>query len=291
MSQKKENYRLNLRTVTIQTGLYLTLICSPSLLWALDPSLPQNTKLSVPKSSRENPLAPFNSSEKALRIGVLKYNSGDKVGAVRALEYAAADGRALALWRLGRMYCDGDGVERNDLKAFENFSILADRYADVPPNSPLAPIAANAFVTLGSYYLKGIEGTYIKKDPARSREMFHYAATYFSNPEAQYNLARIHIDGIGIEKNTKIAARWLKLAAEKNHYPSQALLGYLLMNGNGIPRQRARGFMWLIRARDSALNTISDKDQWIFTLYQEADKVISEKDRTQALSLLRVKHR
>ena len=59
-------------------------------------------------------------------------------------------------------------------------------------------------------------------------------------------------------KDARQAARWLRLAAEKAHAPSQALLGHLLFNGaDGIARQRARGLMFLTLARESALDTAS----------------------------------
>ena len=40
---------------------------------------------------------------------------------------AAADkGHAVAQWKLGRMYAEGDGVPQSDLRAFEYFRSIAD---------------------------------------------------------------------------------------------------------------------------------------------------------------------
>ena len=180
------------------------------------------------------------------------YNAGDKAGAAQALEYAATRGHTLALWKLGRMYADGDGVDHDELKAFEYFSKLADANADESPDSPNAPVVASAFVALGGYFLDGIKGTYVTANPSRAREMFQYAASYFSDPHAQYNLARLYLDGTGVQKDPRQAARWFKLSAEKGHAASQALLGQLLINGDGVPRQSARGLMWLTLAREAA---------------------------------------
>ena len=102
------------------------------------------------------------------------YNAGNKLGAARALEYAAGQGHALALWKLGRMYADGDGVPHDDLKAFEYFSKIADENAEESPHSPNASVVASAFVALGTYFLDGIKGTYVKPDAARAHEMFRY---------------------------------------------------------------------------------------------------------------------
>ncbi len=112
--------------------------------------------------------------------------------------------------------------------------------------------------------------------------MFHTAASYFGNPSAQYNLGRLYLDGTGAPRDPRQAARWLNLAAEKGYAPAQALLGHLLINGDqGIPRQRALGFMWLTLARQAAA---SAKDRWISELYERGTESVSESDRQRALS-------
>ncbi|HZH12078.1 MAG TPA: tetratricopeptide repeat protein [Microvirga sp.] len=230
------------------------------------------------------PSAKYGSVREALRTGMRDYNAGDKLGAAAALEYAAGQGHTLALWKLGRMYADGDGVEHDDLKAFEYFSRLADQHADESPDSPNATVVSSAFVALGSYFLDGIKGTYVSANPARAVEMFSYAASYFSDSNAQYNLARLYMEGTGVARDARQAARWFNLAAEKGHHPSQALLGHMLMNGQGVPRQRAKGLMWLTLAREAAAE--NGKDQWIESLYADAFAAADESDRKLALALL-----
>jgi uncharacterized protein len=240
---------------------------------------------------RPQPLAPslapatkYGSAREALRNGMRDYNAGDKRGAAQALEYAAGQGHTLALWKLGRMYADGDGVQHDDLKAFEYFSKLADQNADESPDSPNASVVSSAFVALGTYFLDGIKDSYVSANPARAVEMFNYAASYFSDPNAQYNLARLYLEGTGVGKDARLAARWFNLAAEKGHHASQALLGHLLINGQGVPRQKAKGLMWLTLAREAS--TDAAKDQWIVTLYDEAFAATGENDRKLALALL-----
>ena len=141
------------------------------------------------------PVVGFGSAREALRSGVRDYNAGNKAGAAQALEYAATKGDALALWKLGRMYADGDGVPHDDLKAFEYFSKIADDNEDVGPESPKAGVGASAFVALGTYFLDGIGNTYVKRDLGRAHEMFHTAASLYGDPNAQYNLARLYLEG------------------------------------------------------------------------------------------------
>ena len=199
-----------------------------------------------------------------------------------ALEYAAEQGNAVAQWKLGRMYATGEGVPRCQMRAFEYFSRIAGDHADEYPDTPQAPFVANAFDALGQYYLDGIPNSQIKADPNRAREMFSYAASYFGNADAQYHLARIYLDGHGVERDPKQAARWLTLAANKGQYEAQATLGNMLFKGEVVPRQVARGLMWLTLARDGA----KAQDKWIAELYEAAFTRASNDERASALVLL-----
>jgi uncharacterized protein len=229
------------------------------------------------------PVGKYGSAREALRDGMRDYNAGDKRGAAQALEYAATRGHTLALWKLGRMYAEGDGVPHDDLKAFEYFSKLADQSAEESLDAPNATAVSSAFVALGSYFLDGIKGTYVTPNPQRAHDMFHYAASYYSDPHAQYNLGRLYLDGTGVAQDPRQAARWFNLAAEKGHHPSQALLGHLLVTGQGVLQQRARGLMWLILAREAADPA---KDRWIVDLYENAFAGSGEADRQNALLML-----
>src|SRR5262249_23155497 len=54
----------------------------------------------------------------ALRSGTQALRSGKPDQAVTSLEYAAEQGMPGAMWKLGRMYADGDGVHQDKLRAF-----------------------------------------------------------------------------------------------------------------------------------------------------------------------------
>ncbi len=199
-----------------------------------------------------------------------------------SLQYAAEGGHPVAQWKLGRMYADGDGVAQDSLRAFEYFSRIANSHAEDSPSAPQAAIVANAFVALGRYYLSGIPNTKIKVDADRAREMFSYAASYFGNADAQYDLARLYLSGIGTPKDPRYGARWLGLAAQKGQHQAQATLGQMLFNGDQLPRQAARGLMWLTLARDSA----APDEIWIRESYNKAIAKASENDRAMALQML-----
>jgi hypothetical protein len=204
------------------------------------------------------------------------------VTSLSTLQYAAEGGHPIAQWRLGRMYATGEGVDRDDLRAFDYFSRIANQHAEDSPSAPQAQIVANAFVALGRYYRDGIPNTRVKSDRERAREMFHYAASYFGNADAQYNLARMYLDGVGSQRDPKFAARWLAQAAQKGQFQAQALLGQMLFNGDLLPKQAARGLMWLTLARDNA----GPDESWINDVYSAALKRANEDDRAMAGRML-----
>jgi hypothetical protein len=242
----------------------------PGAAWALDATQP-------PAPMEKIPLKLFKSAQQALRMGIEELRAGDSKSSVQALEYAAAGGQSLAQWKLGRMYADGDGVPHDDLKAYEYFDQIVRNYSEDEPDRRDLGAVSNAVVAIGIYNLNGIANSPIQPDPDRAFELFMYAATNFGDPDAQYNLARMYMDGVaGLEKNNMRAARWLALAAEKQHHPAQAVLGHLLFVGDGLPRQRARGLMWLIIAKNAAHGA---KDQWMADLYNKDFAAAGDDDK------------
>jgi hypothetical protein len=60
------------------------------------------------------------------------------------------------------------------------------------------------------------------------------------------------------------------------------MLGQMLFNGDRLPRQAARGLMWLTLARDSA----TSEENWIKESYNKAIAKASDDDRAMALQML-----
>ncbi|MEP0520723.1 MAG: tetratricopeptide repeat protein [Hyphomicrobiales bacterium] len=216
----------------------------------------------------------------AFRFGFKAYREGDKETAVDALQFAASKGSAMAQWKLGRMYALGDGVEASPLRAFEYFRDIANAHADDSPNSPEAPFVANAFVELGGFFKRGIKDTYVGKNPYQARQIYAYAASYFGDPNAQYLLAKMYLEGEGGEKNPRQAGRWLKLAAEKGHVLAQAELGQMLFHSERFLQKRTRGLKWLT----IALRRATEVDaEYVRLLHESAFSLASARERKGAL--------
>jgi uncharacterized protein len=225
----------------------------------------------------KTPLQIFKNPEAALQAGLEDFKTGDQRSGLEALKYAAASGESLARWKLAKMYADGDGVPQDDEKAYDYFQQIVEDYDEDNASPRERAVVSSAFVAVGAYSLNGIPNK-ITADPMRALEMFQYAATNFGNPDAQYDLARMYLDGVGVGKDATQAARWLHLAAEKNHAEAQALLGQLLFTGrDGVARQRGLGLMWLTLAQQVAAG--DKKNQWIVDLYQKATAAASDTDK------------
>jgi uncharacterized protein len=225
----------------------------------------------------------FTDPSQALRAGLADLKAGDADASVAALTYAAEGGQDLARWKLGEMYADGQGVPHDDLKAYHYFNQLVEDYDEDQPDRRNLSAISNAFVAVGVYCLNGIPNSDLRPDPQRAHELFQYAATIFGDPNAQYYLAHMYMTGAGgLAKDNIAAVRWLAVAAQKGHAPSQALLGHMLFMGDGVPHQRARGLMWLEFAKDSAPDA---NGAWIRDLYQRDFELASDDERQAAADL------
>ncbi len=236
------------------------------------------------------PVAAFEARSAAVRAGLEAGRPDGRetesaLPAFDALRHAADRGETWALWKLGNAYAAGEGVPHDDLKAFEYFSKIVTSYDEDSPSRRDRAIVSSAFVALGTYGLSGIENSKVRPDPAFALQMFRTAATNFGDANAQYRLARMYLEGAGIGKDSRQAARWLRLAADKGHFQAQAQLGQMLFSGQeSVKPHRALGLMWLTLAREAAID--SKKDQWVIDLYDKAMASANDEDRQVALAYL-----
>src|SRR5208283_5247686 len=99
-----------------------------------------------PNGPAKIPVQTFTSVEQAFQAGVQDLLAGDAQSSVRALTYAADGGQPLAQWKLGRMYARGEGVLRDDVKAYAYFERLVESYNEDDPDRPDVAAISNAFV-------------------------------------------------------------------------------------------------------------------------------------------------
>jgi TPR repeat protein len=218
----------------------------------------------------------------AFRMGARAYLSGDFGSALQALDFAAKRGHAIAMWKLGRMYAEGEGVDEDDAKAFDYFRRIANAHADDNPHSMHASVYANAFVQLGTYYRTGLSDGTVEQDMGQAARMFMHAATYFGDPDAQFQLARMYLEGEGVARDPEQCIRWLHAAAKKNHVSAQALLGDMLISGADVRPRPIQGLKWLMIAREHAGPAERD---WVLSLLHNARQATSNEEQGVAYDL------
>jgi TPR repeat protein len=208
--------------------------------------------------------------------------SGDAY--LSALENAAAAGQPMAMWQLGTMYENGEGVERDPLKAFGYFAQIANQHADAAPRGVEADIVAQSFVKMGDYYRQGVPDAGIPADIDRSHAMLLHAATYFGDADAQYRVGMLYLQSEGLGVSPLQSARWLSLAARKGHCLAQARLGDLLFSGmTGIEAQPVEGLMWLNLSHNRCVGTMYQAQ--VDELLNRASSTATADERANAAAL------
>ena len=220
------------------------------------------------------------SSGRVFRFFFSAREQGNQEEAIGALRYAAEQGNQAAQWKLGRMYQIGDGVQKDPAVAYEFFQQIVQRYGDAQPGTAAWQFTSNAMVSLGQYHRLGVPDAGIARDSAKAEMLFTTAAVYFRNPEAQFQLAKLHLDGEASRIDGIRAARMLKKATRAGHVGAEALLGHMLFQGDHIRRDAVRGLRMMAAASVKA--AVTDRD-WIEGIYEEALATATEEERRSAL--------
>ena len=169
-------------------------------------------------------------------------------------------------------------------RAFEYFQKFADSHADDNPAMPRARFVANAFVALGHYYLDGIPNSSVTASPERARRMFAHAASYFGDPEAQYQLAKLYLDGNGVARDAEAGGSLAGARRQQGSLPvAGACSAASCSTASTACASGASGLMWLTIACDGP----GAKVHWIAELRETAFQQASDDERALALILLR----
>lgn len=251
----------SMKTGLLAAAAVVTAALCPPAARALDP------EVGVTRDS-----GPFD----LFRLGFSAYRDGRKDEAVEAYRYAAEKGHRGARWALANMYAYGDGVEENDYEAFKIYHQIASQ--GIEPGSEDTGYFVNALLALARYYQNGIPGSPIEVDLVQARQLYFHAASTFGVPGAQFELARMMLEGRGGVDDVDQAKRWLNRARQLGHPGATALLGHILYREGHVVRGLAYMTAGLERANES-------EALWIRTLQEKAFSISDEADRRTAMAL------
>jgi uncharacterized protein len=100
-------------------------------------------------------------------------------------------------------------------------------------------------VLMGVAYLNGDGG--LARDPARAAHWFEQAALQ-GNSYAETKLGEIYEQGLGVEKNLRLAFDWRLKAANRGDLPAQVAVGKMFRDGQGTDKNAALALHWFKRA-------------------------------------------
>ncbi len=184
------------------------------------------------------------------------------------LSEAAGQGDIAARVEIGRRSAQGRGMDKDEASAAAYFRGIISEYENISARDKRSPHVAAAFLEMARLYKTGVPEANIAANSAQAFSLIHHAASYFGDPIAQFELARLLMSGEGVTKNTRAGAQWLLSASRKGYAPAQALLGNLLWRGgDGVRRVAGDGLGLLAIARRNALG--EDK-AWVNKMFETA---------------------
>jgi TPR repeat protein len=207
--------------------------------------------------------------EAAFEAAMVSLKAGDVDKALPGLEQAAAHGVFLAQFYLARVFSDNAGSHTDHAKAYILYQRIADEFADIDPDDDQrAPFVAKSLTALAEYVRDGISEIGLEPQPDRATEYLQHAATFFNDPDAQFELAKLFLrakSGEESEEDVKRAMHWLSVLTEQGHAPAQAFLADLYWRGEHVPPDRKRALALISVAVE---NAPASERVWIEDIYQ-----------------------
>ena len=170
---------------------------------------------------------------------------------------AAEHGNASAQYRLGEIYFNGFGVERNIAEAKKWFLSAAELGN------------ADAQFTIGWMNQTGYG---LPQDFEEALKWYSLAAAQ-GNVSAQCNLANMYYNGFGLKKDYAEAADWYRKAAEHGYSVAQFDLGFMYDSGRGVERDRAEASKWYSKSLEQNQESSQCKfKEQVFELFCKAQE-------------------
>ena len=153
------------------------------------------------------------------------------VDATKALSYllsSADQNNTEAMWKIGELYENGRGVNKDMLSALDWYRKSKRLEATKSKVRFLKMNNGNTTLQSNAEIIKNIETSALNNDA-----------------ESQFKLANIYDEGKLAERNVEKAFHWYQLAAKNNHSYSMLLTGYMLCRGEGVEANKDNANLWL----------------------------------------------
>ncbi|MBZ3799288.1 SEL1-like repeat protein [Leclercia adecarboxylata] len=139
---------------------------------------------------------------------------------------SAASGDVDAQIKLGKMYRDGNGIEKDGKKAVEWLTKAAEQGS------------LDAHYLLGDIYASG---NGVPLSYSKALEWFKFPLEQ-GDSDTQVYVGWLHENGYGVPKDNSKAIEYYALAVEQGHSTGQHNLGYFYEQGIGVPKDENKAF-------------------------------------------------
>jgi uncharacterized protein len=167
---------------------------------------------------------------------------------------------------LARIHSDDTGGFVDHARAYTLFHGLTEGVDNVDGDDPRrAPFVAKAITAVAGYVRRGLPEIGLKPDLERAVEYLRNGATFFDEPEAQFELAKLHLTGKGVPLDVPLGLHYIQKLVQDSHAAPQAYLADLHWTGKHVRLDHVRSLALIKLAAENAQP--SDK-LWIEDSYQ-----------------------
>jgi TPR repeat protein len=186
-------------------------------------------------------------------LGVCYFNGlgvkKDYSEAVKWYKQSAKHGNAVAQFNLGNCYFSGNGVEQNSTEAIKWYKKAASQ-GYLLAQEELNKIDKKEVNSSSSTPEIEKAKAALKKNDYKTAISILKKLSNQANPEAQFELAKCYQDGLGVTKNTSVAASWLNKAADLGYVPAYYALGQRNEFGTDITPNQEQAAKWYRKAAE-----------------------------------------
>lgn len=227
----------------------------------------------------------FKSPEAAYEQGMSQWKNGHVELAIPALRHAADHEVFLAQYYLARILADNGTPYTDHVAAYQLYRKLALDHANIDPDDDKRKVfVARSLTALAGYVRRGLPQANLRPDPASAVEYLRHAAQFFNDEEAQFDLARIYLQGDGIPPDIRAGLHWLSTLTQRGHAGAQAFLADIYWRGRyNVRRDPTRAFALITIAVEHAPE---GERVWIEDIYQNIYCGAPAGTRTQAQGMV-----
>lgn len=187
---------------------------------------------------------------------------------------------------LARIHSDDTGGFVDHARAYALFQGISEQADAVDPDdSRRAPFVAKAVTAIAGYVRRGLPEIGLKADPERAVEYYRQAATFFNEPDAQFEMAKLHLAGVYVPKDVPLGLHYIQNLVQANNAPAQAFMAEQHWRGSYAP-QIAKDRSRALAMSKLAVENAGPSDRlWIEDSYQNIYCATPAVERSRAAAM------